>query len=278
MIEPVHSDRWVEQQVPVIYRTCMRYCGSADDAWEAFQETFLVFTRKRESLDPTGNTTAWLRETARRCSLSVARKRIQQTSEAAVRGITDSTDIPADTEHKELAATLCEELQRMNPEDRRLLTMVFVDGMTHREVAAQIKCPAGSLHNRVEKARGDLMQRMRRRGYAAGALLLLFLLNEMPPAIGGTVSYPKPPIAPTKTASERIKLVATSILLVIALALAVRSGASVIAANGTYPSTPGEPRLTEQARGYIEDVGMVVSAGNPEQLSGHSSSDTCDTE
>jgi RNA polymerase sigma factor (sigma-70 family) len=181
MIEPIHPDRWVEQHVPMIFRTCRRNTPSEDSAWEAFQETFLVFSRRRDDLDHASDYGPWLQETARRCCLAVVRRECRQP----ITGVADMDSVAPTVNDGQIDAVflteatsvLREEIGQLSEEDQFLLRSLYADGMTHRDIASRLNCPAGSVHAKAEEARRRLRKRIERRGIVVGALLLLFLLQ-----------------------------------------------------------------------------------------------------
>lgn len=201
MIEPIRSDRWIEQYVSDVFSTCRRNTPSDDAAWEAFQETFLAYLRRKNSLDLETDPGPWLKETARRCCLATVRRQNRLLSS----GIEDvETELPASKENPtdkvflaEATTILQEELLQMSEFDRKLLQLIYVEGITHREAAQQLNCRPGSVHGKTADARRQLQQRLKRRGIAAGLLLLLFLLQAQAEASSTS------PVAPPVSASVK---------------------------------------------------------------------------
>ena len=205
MIEPTRRDQWVEQHIPMIIGTCRRNTSSEDLAWEAFQETFLVFSRRRADLDLQSNFGPWLYETARRCSQAVARKERRRPTN----GVTDlesvtptvSDDQSGTTCLAETKSMLREELSQLPQADQELLHCLYSESMSHRDVAHRLKCPAGSVYAKAEDARRRLRKRLERRGIVVGALLLLFLLQAQAEA-GSTSTFA---IAPKKLTPQKFQ-------------------------------------------------------------------------
>lgn len=217
MIEPIHSDRSVQQHVRMVFITCRRNTPSEDSAWEAFQETFLAFSRRRDTLDLDSDYGPWLRETARRCCFAVVRKERRQPitgmEDIGTVAPTVSEDQADAASFSEVKSVLQEEIQQLSVEDQDLLRCLYDEGMTHRDIAEQLKCPSGSVYAKAEDARSRLRKRLERRGVVVGAMLLLFLLQVKAEA-GWTPAI----VAPRKTtsppkASWRSVLLATLAIL-----------------------------------------------------------------
>ena len=232
MIEPIYSDRWIEKHAPSIFRTCRQHTKTPEAAWDAFQETFLTFTKKRSSLDLSKDPLPWLKETARRCSMAVVRKTGRQpfTGALEINGLEDfSTGQMDSAALKEAVAVLNEELQGLPENDRLILQLIYVEGRSHRDVASQIDCAAGSVNARAENARGELRRRMQRRGVVSGIMLLLFLLNTNSSTYAGVTSPAPVPAGHPRWKKVSVLSGAVALLIVLFWSLPFRVDAGLFA-------------------------------------------------
>lgn len=166
-----------------VFSICRRITGSVDASWDAFQETFLAMTRQWETLDHDRDLKPWLAETARRCSLTVLRKqrkhRASDLSNDEIREtIFDESDVDGLAIRRELIQIMSEEFAKLRPQERELLSMCVVEGISHRHAAKTLECSPGSIHAKVKSAREELNARMKKRGVAYSFLLLGFLLQN----------------------------------------------------------------------------------------------------
>lgn len=203
MIEPIHPDHRLQKHVRMVFGTCRRNTSCEDSAWEAFQETFLVFSRRRDGLNHEADYGPWLRETARRCCLAVVRKQHRQpmTGVADMDSVapTVSSDSIAAAAVSEARSVLQEEIRHLSEEDQDILRCLYAEEMTHRDIADRLRCPAGSVYAKAEEARCRLRKRLERRGIVVGALLLLFLLQAKAEAgWAPTIIAPQPTALPRR--------------------------------------------------------------------------------
>ncbi len=248
MIEPIHPDRWIEHYAPLVFRTCRRNTSNEDSAWDAFQETFLAYTRRRDDLDLDSDHAPWLHETARRCCLAVVRKerRLPTTGLTGLDAMAPSVDDDqVDSIFLEEAATvLREEIDRMSDEDQNLLGWLYAEGMTHRQIADRLNCPDGSVHARAEQVRNRLRQRMKRRGIAVGVLLLLFLLQ-------GNAEAAHPKTAVALRTLNRPRSLSWQVLTILTLTLL---GTTIYADFQWYDVTTGKSEIIND---HIDSAGAT---------------------
>ena len=161
-----------------VFRICRLHTQSHDEAWDAFQETFVVLTRRQHELNLATDPRPWLFETARRCCLSVSRKRRRSIQQASG----DLPDVPGhETNNVAIAEShqiLAEEIDRLPTQDQTLLTLLYKDGKTHREAAVLTGVPAGSICASVKRIQSYLRKRLRKRNLYIAQLLFTFLLHS----------------------------------------------------------------------------------------------------
>lgn len=191
MIEPTEFSHTVFQYSNEVYRTCRRHTNSREAAWDAYQDTFLALTRKQNDLDLSTSLGPWLRETARRCSLSVSRDLRRHRHVVLYAELSECwADTAPDRTLAELTEILAEEITELPDQDQELLSLLYVDALTHSNAAAQLDIPNGSVHARVSQIHKKLRRRMKKRDVALGLFLLLFLLDDA--GFAGTLRVTKP--------------------------------------------------------------------------------------
>ncbi|MEO1524275.1 MAG: sigma-70 family RNA polymerase sigma factor [Planctomycetota bacterium] len=197
MIRPAEQcdlEMLIAEHGPSVFAVCRRTTRDIDSALDAFQDTFVAFTARWDSLDHESDLGPWLRETARRCALARARG----TARAY------AAELP--TEHPALALrdrsgldqliaednarVLREEFGCLDPKDQQLLYLAFVEELGHREIARHIGCPSGSMHAKLRAARSRLQSRLKKRGLVAGLLLLLLLFQKSKKTLAADVASP----------------------------------------------------------------------------------------
>jgi RNA polymerase sigma-70 factor (ECF subfamily) len=149
----------------VVYGVALAVLGNAGEAEEVTQDVFLRAWEKAESYQPEkARVVTWLARIARNRSIDVLRQasaRITHVSESGA-----SLDLLADTttvdpgESAELTwrrHTIRDAMDTLPTEQRRALSLAFLQGLTHREIAERLGEPLGTVKTRIR----DAMHRLR---------------------------------------------------------------------------------------------------------------------
>jgi serpin B len=167
---------------PMVWNVCRRVLGSAGDADDAFQATFLVLVRKAGSIAKRDSVASWLHGVARRIALdaraAAARRRAHERRGAAM----PTEGLPADAARAEVRRVLDEELSRLPEKYRAPLVLCYLEGRTNDEAAGQLGCSRGTIAGRLARARDLLRGRLARRGLALTAAAVATALAEAAPA------------------------------------------------------------------------------------------------
>ena len=157
----------------MVMGVCRRLLGSAHDAEDAFQATFLVAVRKAASVRPRELFGNWLYGVAYRTALvargRLARRRVKETQ---VDDMPHPPQSEPDAGSEELRQFLDQELSRLPEKYRVPVVLCELEGRSRRDVARQLGLPEGTLSSRLATARKKLGRRLSRHGPAvsAGAL------------------------------------------------------------------------------------------------------------
>jgi RNA polymerase sigma factor (sigma-70 family) len=168
---------------PMVLRVCREVLGDYQHAEDTFQAVFLVLARKARAIrepDQLGN---WLYGVAIRTA-RCARQRIarhQRKEDDAMRWLGDDrrasvsvagprADGPAVA--SEQAEALHAEIARLPRAFRLPVVLCYFEGVTLDEAARRLRCPAGTVHSRLARARERLRVGLSRRGIALPAAAL----------------------------------------------------------------------------------------------------------
>ena len=83
----------------------------------------------------------------------------------------NALDPRSETEIRELASILDEEIARLPDGQRQAVVLCFLEGQTHEEAARAIGCPLGTVKSRLAGARQKLQSRLTRRGMTPGLVV-----------------------------------------------------------------------------------------------------------
>ncbi|MBN9517346.1 sigma-70 family RNA polymerase sigma factor [bacterium] len=153
-----------------VLSVCTRVLGDSDQARDAAQAAFLTLARRAAGLDVSRPLAGWLYRVAYRMALRVRRaaaRRWRAEQIAVGRRREDVAGPDHSLEQADLFRALREELDRLPDKYRVPLTLCYLDGLTHDEVARAAGLPRGSVAKRL----GEGLDRLRERLAGRGILL-----------------------------------------------------------------------------------------------------------
>jgi RNA polymerase sigma-70 factor (ECF subfamily) len=162
-------ERLVERHRPVVTRVAARIAGRAD-ADDVAQDAFLRAYHRLDRYRGEGAFRAWLLQIAHNAALSaVARRRAEPAGldvEPAEAAPADAPKTPAERlEERERRERLELKLRGLRPEHRAVLVLRDVEGLSYEEIATVTDSPLGSVKGRLHRARGELIDLLRRNTY-----------------------------------------------------------------------------------------------------------------
>jgi RNA polymerase sigma factor (sigma-70 family) len=179
----------VRRHGPMVLRVCRRVLGSAHDAEDAFQATFLVLAGKAGSVRWQASAANWLHKVAYHVALraraAAARRRVHEARPEGRAGVDPLEELTA----RELLGVLDEELTRLPGRYRAPLVVCYLEGATRDEAARQLGCTLGTLKRRLERGRELLRRRLARRGLSLAVPLASaeLLAGTAPAAVAPTL-------------------------------------------------------------------------------------------
>jgi RNA polymerase sigma-70 factor, ECF subfamily len=123
-----------------VVHTAFRFTGDRDLALDVLQETFLYFSKKFPGFRLTAKLTTFLYPAVRNHSIAARRKNERFVSAA---------ELPENVAASTPEGGLHEVLAKLPAEQREVLLLRFVDGMSMEEIAAALKIPAGTVKSRL---------------------------------------------------------------------------------------------------------------------------------
>ena len=143
---------------PLVYRYAFRLCGSADEAEDLTQQTFLTAHRRLDQLREQDSAKAWLCAILRNTFLTRVSSR-RSPRMVPLRAVAEPADeLPHDSivDSDELQQILNE----LPEEFRTPLILFYFDEFTYREIAQQINVPIGTVMSRLARGKGYLRRRL----------------------------------------------------------------------------------------------------------------------
>ena len=136
--------------------------GDREDALDAVQEAFINAYKALDRFDSTRRFYPWFYIILRNCcyKLATARKNREASS-------LDGTEILAPTSEisAEDAILIERSLLELSSEERELITLRHLDGLSYQELAERLEIPEGTVMSRLYNARKRLRQRLARHSF-----------------------------------------------------------------------------------------------------------------
>jgi RNA polymerase sigma-70 factor (ECF subfamily) len=163
----------VERHRAVVRRVARRIAGPSE-ADDVTQDAFLRAYHRLDGYRGEGAFRAWLLQIANNAALTaLGRRRPEpvgldpsEPAAAAERPASGGPKTPAERlEESERRERIELKLRGLRPEHRAVLVLRDVEGLSYEEIAAVTDSPLGSVKGRLHRARGELIELLRRNTY-----------------------------------------------------------------------------------------------------------------
>ncbi len=154
--------RVYELQAPRLKGLALRITGSASLAEDVLHNIFLRLWQEAHRFDPSrGTGQAWLTTLTRFRAMEVVRRSGRETPVSIVPEYADgSPDALAQAIGQAQGQSLLACLGQLPAQGRQAITMAFVEGLTHVEIADAYKMPLGTLKSLIRRSLRDLRRCM----------------------------------------------------------------------------------------------------------------------
>jgi RNA polymerase sigma factor (sigma-70 family) len=178
----------VQRYGPLVHGVCTRILGSAHDAEDAYQATFLVLARKAGSLRAPEALGPWLYGVAYNTALKARAEAIQRRGRERPLGESAAPAGADDLVWRDLRPALDEEVNRLPRKCRAAVVLCYLEGKTNEQAARILGCPPGTIFSRLAWARDRLRRQLVRRGLTLSAPALAGALAGI--LAGGAAAAP----------------------------------------------------------------------------------------
>ena len=153
-----------------VFRFILRFLRDEGRAEDALAETFVDVWRQAGAFEGRSSVTTWILSIARFKALSIARQRQDAAlDEDYAAGLTDEADDPEIQMAKSGKAALLRAcLQKLSPEHREIVDLVYYHEQSVEEAAAILGIPPATVKTRLFYARQKLSEICKRAGVDRG--------------------------------------------------------------------------------------------------------------
>jgi RNA polymerase sigma factor (sigma-70 family) len=147
---------------PVVFTMALRFVGDRGDAEDVTQKAFVSAWTSRASYDQAkAKLSTWL--------IAITRRRIADTLDARtrVRALQEELQrftMPDDVVGSEVdlgdRLLLADEIDRLEPDARRVVRLAFYDDLTHEQIAERLGMPLGTVKSHIRRSLIRLRSRL----------------------------------------------------------------------------------------------------------------------
>ena len=151
--DPGAPTECIERFSGLVWSLARRLCASASDAEDAVQEIFIDVWRSAGRFDPTiASETTFIAMIARRRLIDRGRRRARRPEVAAIPETIES-DGPAfdPAEVEEAAKAALAAMERLRPEQRKVLELSIQFGRSHEQIAGTTGLPLGTVKTHARR-------------------------------------------------------------------------------------------------------------------------------
>jgi RNA polymerase sigma-70 factor (ECF subfamily) len=143
-----------EAQAARLYGVALRITRQPPLAADAVHDALLQVWHHAARFDATrGNAQTWLLALVRYRALDIVRRRAREAPEQAIpEAIDESPDPLAQLAGSRNAMALRRCLEQLQADRRRLVTLAFVEGLTHSEAAERVGMPLGTVKSVIRRS------------------------------------------------------------------------------------------------------------------------------
>lgn len=157
----------VAEHHAAVYRYAYRLCGSAADAEDITQQTFLIAQQKLDQVRESDRVGHWLLVVARNAFLKSCRRKVPMPAgglEIDINSVPDRATADSAQAETDIEPIGPEQLQaaidELPDEFRIPLLMFYFEESSYREIAEQLDLPPGTVMSRLSRAKSHLRRRL----------------------------------------------------------------------------------------------------------------------
>lgn len=174
--EPLHADETLvrscvagdlrsqrqlyDQYKRSMFRLCLRYADSREDAEDYLQEGFVRVFRDLHQFRMEGELGGWIRKVVLNVVLQQLRKKKRLFVSTEIEKVQHTIAIEHDYNGNIDAKFLTRVIQQLPAGYRTVFNMYVVDGYTHREIAGELDISVGTSKSQLSKAKAMLREQL----------------------------------------------------------------------------------------------------------------------
>lgn len=161
--DPISQRAFVETFQSSIFGLCFRMTGQREDAEDVTQEVFARAFRSLAGWDAERPLRPWLMMIAANCCRTALSRRARQPVPSEL--VEDFPDQTVAVPHGDFAETVQTALMTLREDHRTCFVLFYEQELSVTEIGAVMGCPEGTVKTWLYRARRDVADFLRQRGY-----------------------------------------------------------------------------------------------------------------
>jgi RNA polymerase sigma-70 factor (ECF subfamily) len=150
----------IVRELPYLRRFARALTSGSRSADDLVHDCVVNALKNADKFEPGTNLRAWLFTILRNCFISEIRRDRNRADSVAMPDWAMSGVAPANQEDTLMLCRLRDELSALPNDQRTVLLLVVLEGMSYEETAEMLKIPVGTVRSRLSRARHALRRSM----------------------------------------------------------------------------------------------------------------------
>ena len=150
----------LQAQLPRLRRYAVALVGDLTMADDLVQDTAERALNRRASLTDRDLLYPWLRSILHNLHIDEVRRRRSRGHAVDIDELADTLALSSPSADRSSARDLVRAMDRLSLEHRQILLLIGVEGLSYKEIAAELNIPIGTVMSRLARAREQLRQRL----------------------------------------------------------------------------------------------------------------------
>lgn len=163
--------RLVHKYSALVMSVCRQYIRDQHEAEDLFQSVFLILARKADTIKDGDLLASWIYRVACREAFQSSQQRKKKMTVEYDDEFVYATQMAQHTPPEEQFQTLHEEIENLPEKYRGPVVLCYLNGMTRKEAAAELKASDAAVKARLSNGRKMLKERLMKRGVALAAVI-----------------------------------------------------------------------------------------------------------
>jgi RNA polymerase sigma-70 factor (ECF subfamily) len=148
------------EQLPRLRRYAVALVGDRSGAEDLVQDTAERALQHRATLADPARLYPWMRSILHNLHIDEIRRRRSAGQSVEIDELADTLALSVPPEDRGATRDLVRAMSGLSVEHRQILLLLGVEGMSYKEIAAEIGIPIGTVMSRIARAREQLRQRL----------------------------------------------------------------------------------------------------------------------